>query len=107
MKRDSEARIPFVSAVSEGRAHWSCLRVTPCPFQLHSTPVPFLEASFLPDLLKLVTSSFMQRGADISFLSAFPAENEVVYPPMTFVQPFGDARDIEGVTVVDAHVTVG
>ena len=38
-------------------------------------------------LLKLTTSSFMQRGADLSFLSAFPAEAEVLYPPLTFLQP--------------------
>lgn len=38
-------------------------------------------------LLKFTTSSFMQRGADLSFLSAFPGEAEVLYPPLTFLQP--------------------
>ena len=28
-------------------------------------------------ILRLNTSSFMERGADISFLSAFPTEKEV------------------------------
>ena len=27
------------------------------------------------------TKTFMQRGADLSFLSAFPAEAELLYPP--------------------------
>ena len=40
-------------------------------------------------LLRLTTSTFMQRGADISFLSAFPAEKEVLYPPLTFLLPTG------------------
>ena len=40
-------------------------------------------------LLRLTTSTFMQRGADISFLSAFPAEKEVLYPPLTFLRPTG------------------
>ena len=38
-------------------------------------------------LLKLETTSFMQRGADLSFLSAFPAEAEILYPPLTFMEP--------------------
>ena len=32
-------------------------------------------------ILRLNTSSFMERGADISFLSAFPTEKEVLYTP--------------------------
>ena len=31
-------------------------------------------------LLRLRTRSFMQRGPDISFLSAFPAEREFLFP---------------------------
>jgi len=33
-------------------------------------------------LFKVVADSFMQRGADISFLSCFPSEREYVYPPL-------------------------
>ena len=40
-------------------------------------------------LFKLRTESFMQRGASIQFLSAFPAEEEVLYPPLTFLKPTG------------------
>ena len=40
-------------------------------------------------LFKIRTPSFMQRGADISFLSAFPAEREFLYPPLTFLKPTG------------------
>ena len=66
-------------------------------------------ASTSPLLLQLRVRNFMERGADISFLSAFPSEEEVVYPPLTFIQPDpeGEPREIEGITVVDATVTVG
>ena len=40
-------------------------------------------------LFKIKTKSFMQRGADLQYLSAFPAEKELLYPPLTFLQPTG------------------
>lgn len=40
-------------------------------------------------LFKIKTASFMQRGADIKFLSAFPAEAEFLYPPLTYLRPTG------------------
>lgn len=46
-------------------------------------------------LLKLRTSSFMDRGADISFLSAFPGEAEVCFPPLTYLRPTGRTEVLE------------
>ena len=40
-------------------------------------------------LFKIKTKSFMQRGADLQYLSAFPAEKELLYPPLTFLKPTG------------------
>ena len=37
-------------------------------------------------LLRLRTTSFMARGADISFISAFAAESEVLFPPLTYLK---------------------
>ena len=45
-------------------------------------------------LFKLRTEGFMQRGASIQFLSAFPAEEEVLYPPLTFLKPTGKTLSI-------------
>lgn len=45
-------------------------------------------------LLKLRTKSFMQRGADLTFLSAFPAEREYLFPPLTFLQPTGRVIEV-------------
>lgn len=44
------------------------------------------SASSLCVLLRLKTTSFMQRGADLSYISCFPGEAEVLYPPLTFLQ---------------------
>lgn len=40
-------------------------------------------------LFKIISKSFMTRGADISYLSAFPGEREYLFPPLTFLQPTG------------------
>ena len=60
-------------------------------------------------LLKLRTSSFMDRGADIAFLSAFPGEREVLFPPLTYLKPT-KRREVlklgEGATCTVVEVTV-
>jgi len=38
-------------------------------------------------ILRLRTRGFMDRGADIAFLSVFPAESEVIFPPLTYLCP--------------------
>jgi len=38
-------------------------------------------------LFALKVNSFMQYGAPLSWLSAFPGEEEVLYPPLTYLQP--------------------
>jgi hypothetical protein len=46
-------------------------------------------------MLKVHTKTFMQRGADLGFLSAFPGESERTYPPLTFLAPTGRTLDHE------------
>jgi len=45
-------------------------------------------------LFKLRTDNFMDRGASLQFLSAFPCEEEVLYPPLTFLKPTGKRMSI-------------
>lgn len=40
-------------------------------------------------LFKVVTEAFIDRGADLRFLSAFPQEVEILYPPLTLLLPTG------------------
>ena len=46
-------------------------------------------------LLRLRTRNFMQRGPDIAFLSAFPGEDEYLFPPLTYLQPTGVTETLE------------
>ena len=38
-------------------------------------------------IFMLRVDNFMQEGADLAFLSAFPQEREFLYPPLTFLAP--------------------
>lgn len=40
-------------------------------------------------LFKIRVNNFLQYGAELSWLSAFPGEEEVCYPPLTYLQPTG------------------
>jgi hypothetical protein len=52
-------------------------------------------------LFKVATSSFMDRGADLTWCSAFPSESEFLFPPLTYLQPTG-RREVVDVRVVGA-----
>lgn len=38
-------------------------------------------------VFKVHSKSFMDRGIDIAWCSAFPDEREFLYPPLTYMQP--------------------
>ena len=52
-------------------------------------------------LLRLRTDNFLQRGADLSWCSAFPREAELLFPPLTYLGPTGDPP----VTVTVGHAS--
>ena len=56
-------------------------------------------------LLRIKAPDFASRGADLRFLSAFPAESEVLYPPLTHLRPDNKYKEIAPVKVKlgDAH----
>jgi len=49
-------------------------------------------------VLRIHTRNFLDRGADISFLSCFPGEQESLYPPLTYVKP----REQQGSMQIDS-----
>jgi len=57
-------------------------------------------------LFRIITKNKLQRGADLEWLSAFPNESEVLFPPLTFMQPTGRSQvlDIEGQTLTVVEV---
>ena len=52
-----------------------------------------------PLLIKFVSKSFMSHGADISWLSVYPGEKEVLYPPLTYLRPIRMYEETIGTTV--------
>lgn len=46
-------------------------------------------------LFKVSTNGFMEQGADVQYLSAFPAEAEFLYPPLTYLRPTGEKERVE------------
>merc|ERR1712039_1074378 len=48
--------------------------------------------SSCPLIFRVVSDGFMSRGADISWLSLFPSEKEVLYPPLTYLRPIRKVR---------------
>lgn len=40
-------------------------------------------------LFKIVAPNFMAAGAELQWLSAFPSEAEMLYPPLTYLQATG------------------
>ena len=54
-------------------------------------------------------SRFMQRGASIQFISAFPEEEEVLFPPLTYLLPTKKEHEVidlvaEGMTITVVEV---
>ena len=53
-------------------------------------------------MLSLLETSY----ADISWLSAFPGEKEVLFPPLTYLKPTGRAEVVGQCTVVEVTPTL-
>ena len=47
-------------------------------------------------LFRLRTHSSMERGADLTFLSAFPGERECLFPPLTYLAAGQAGQDRDG-----------
>jgi len=61
-------------------------------------------------LLRVASSSFMNKAPEISFLSAFPAEKEYLFPPLCYLKPTGSVQtlrvDDANYTVVDVEASI-
>ena len=52
-----------------------------------SIAVRYARANSCGLIFRLLVPSFMQMGGDLTFLSAFPHEREILYPPLTYLRP--------------------
>ena len=55
-------------------------------------------------LFKLSTRNFRERGADLSFISCFEHEAEVLFPPLTHLAPT-DQRTVKELSDLEAKKT--
>jgi len=66
--------------------------------------------SAVPLLLKLRTSNFVERGVSLAFLSVFPEETEVCFPPLTYLSFTGKVAQhtVDGceITVIEANAHI-
>jgi hypothetical protein len=69
------------------------------------------SASAMPMLMRFKVGTFMQLGADLGFVSAFPDENEVLYPPLTYLQSVSPPAEVRvgdvTFTIVDVEPFIG
>ena len=60
-------------------------------------------------IFRVLVDDFMGQAPDLKWLSAFPHENEALYPPLTFFNPIGKPEQIhyDGTefTIVDVRPT--
>jgi hypothetical protein len=81
----------------KGGAEMACMSTTSDP----TVAAEFAEEAgstgrVCPLLFKFVSKSFMSHGADISFLSVYPSEKEVLYPPLTYLRPIRRVQETIG-----------
>ncbi len=50
-------------------------------------------------IFKIVSTSFMTMGADVQWLSVFPEEAEILYPPLTYLKPTGRTQVVPYMSV--------
>ena len=57
--------------------------------------------SHAPLLFRIRVDSPMELGADIHWLSLFPGEREVLYPPLTYLKPMfrQEIRNVPGTVI--------
>jgi hypothetical protein len=46
-------------------------------------------------IFKIVSPDFMSMGAEVQWLSAFPGEAEILYPPLTYLKPSGRTQVVK------------
>jgi hypothetical protein len=54
--------------------------------------------------LKIEKNNYLSYGADVTWLSAFPGENERLFPPLTFLRP--SERPTQTVTLEGITFTI-
>merc|ERR1712039_542225 len=90
--RGMRDRTVGASFLLNGGTEQACMSTSP-----NMTVVASYSQSSCPLLFRIVVESPMEMGADIRWLSVFPHEEEVLYPPLTYLKPI-TRQSIRGCT---------
>ena len=90
----------------QGGTEMACMSTTE-DLQVARTTFAKVGAVDNPLLMKVQCTSLMDCGADISWLSMYPGEKEVLFPPLTFLLPVGEPVVENGVTVITVQPRFG
>lgn len=63
--------------------------------------------SGMPLLLKIATTGFIDRGADLAWCSCFPDEAEYLFPPLAYLKPTDRREEVceDGQSILVIEVT--
>ena len=84
--------------LEKGGTDFACVSTT----ANQSVAMNTFATSSLPMVFRIVSESPMDRGADISFLSVYPSEEEYLYPPLTYLR----ATEIKMETMLGKKILV-
>lgn len=87
--------------ISKGGCEFGCMSTS----AFKNVAVEFALTT-VPFLFQIETKDFLQRGADISFLSVYPDEQEMLYPPLTFLRSLRTAPTIEKIDGYHVQIVV-
>lgn len=87
--------------ISKGGCEFGCMSTS----AFKNVAVEF-ALSTVPFLFQIETKDFLQRGADISFLSVYPDEQEMLYPPLMFLRSLRTAPTIEKIDGYHVQIVV-
>ena len=83
--RSADSTYVFVARTCDVVAHIYSLRLSSS-----QDIVADYALSEAPLIIRITATDFMTRGAAIDWLSMYPEEKEVLFPPLTYLRPVGE-----------------
>jgi hypothetical protein len=87
------------SFLKQGGTEMGCMSTTQ---DLQVARIKFAKVGVVdhPLLIKVQSTSLMDCGAELGWLSMYPEEREVLFPPLTYLRPIGEPVVEDGCTVI-------
>jgi hypothetical protein len=85
--------------LKQGGTEMACMSTTE-DFNVARTKFAKAGEAANPLLIKVQSTNLMDCGANIKFLSMYPEEEEVLFPPLTYLLPIGEPVVEDGCTII-------